>query len=247
MAGSIPRKLKNAWGSSIRSWFIKRWKCPCNCLLSANSQGRVWYFLGFLCFFTFLLAFLGFTAFSRSFSINSSKRQKAAELLLCHANPFRIEWNHNKPVQHLTENIYIYNVIVAGSVYSLPFEVNSYYNRSGFVLHSKWIRTAFKIATPNEPESTRICIPTNSVLIVLIRAQCDWGIKLQRGPWTVAIFPIFRCRGVRSRIQAHSTIDRHKDFWLERCRAPCPQRFPVLSFLLRCVMPRNSMIILLTF
>ena len=46
MAGSILRKFKNAWGSSIRSSFIKRWKFPCNCALSANSQGRVWYLLG---------------------------------------------------------------------------------------------------------------------------------------------------------------------------------------------------------
>ena len=41
--------------------------------------------LGFLCFFTFLLAFLGFTAFSLSFSINSSKSAESgrAIALLC--------------------------------------------------------------------------------------------------------------------------------------------------------------------
>ena len=90
--------------------------------------------LGFLCFFTFLLAFLGFTAFSLSFSINSSKNAESCRTiaLSCKSISHRM-----KPVLHLTENIYIYDVNVAGSVYSLSFEVNSYYIGSEFVLHSK--------------------------------------------------------------------------------------------------------------
>ena len=104
--------------------------------------------LGFLCFFTFLLAFLGFTAFSLSFSINSSKNAESCRTLLCHANLFRIEWNHYESVQNLTENIYIYDVIVVGSVYLLSFEVDSYYIRSEFVLHSKSPRRM----SPNQAE-----------------------------------------------------------------------------------------------
>ena len=97
--------------------------------------------LGFLCFFTFLLAFLGFTAFSLSFLINSSKNAESCRTiaLSCKSISHRM-----KPVQHLTENIYIYDVIVAevyirchSKWFRITLEVNSYYIGSEFVLHSK--------------------------------------------------------------------------------------------------------------
>ena len=44
----------------------------------------------------------------------------------------------------------MYDVIVVGSVYSLSFEVNSYYIRSEFVLHSKLPPQM----SPNQPEFT---------------------------------------------------------------------------------------------
>ena len=120
--------------------------------------------------FYFLISFPRFTALSLSFSINSSKNADSCRTI---ALPYKSISNRMKPLQTRAaphrEHLYIWRHCGRKRIFVVI--------RSEFVVHSKWIRIAFEIATPNEPESTRICIPTNSVWFVLIRAQCDWSAR----------------------------------------------------------------------
>ena len=46
MAGSILKKVKKRLRIFYPKFIHQTLKMPCNCLLFANSQGRVWYLLG---------------------------------------------------------------------------------------------------------------------------------------------------------------------------------------------------------
>ena len=92
---------KDLHRKSVEIWF--RFIMWCHPKMVTPGTGRLLrpllatpLLLGFFCFFTFLLAFLGFTAFSLSFSINSSKSAESCRTIALSCKSIS---NEMKPLQ----------------------------------------------------------------------------------------------------------------------------------------------------
>ena len=117
-------------------------------------------------------------------------------------------------MQHLTENIYIYDVIVAGSVYSLSFEVNSYYIRSEFVLHSK----SPPRISPNQPKFAFRPIRSDS---------CSFGLRV------TGVLVSFSPKSLYSKVALYQVVLKYRKriFTALVCSSLRPIIFEVFFFI----------------